>query len=64
MNNTLLKLALVSALTFTINSTQATEQDMMIATIDPLTGAVIYVLCPAMPDCPDSTAVNLEEDDG
>ena len=64
MNKPLLKLALMSVLTFTVNNAQATEQDMMIATIDPLTGAVIYSLCPEMPHCPDSTAANLEEDDG
>ena len=64
MNNTLLKLALLSALATTVNNTQATEQDMMIATIDPLTGEVIYSHCPAEPDCVDVLAANVEEDDG
>ena len=68
MNNSLVKLSLISILMLAANNVmalpndsnsdneqeaQTLEEAMLIESIDPNTGLMIYVDCPAVPECDD-----------
>ena len=61
MNKSIVKLSLISTLMLAANSAIAlpndsekekkAEEEMLIQTIDPDTGLVIYARCPTLPNC-------------
>ena len=72
MNKSLVKLSLISTLMLAANSAvalpndstsdikeeaQTLEEEMLIQSIDPDTGLIIYIFCPTVPICDDDSSM-------